>query len=160
MKNILGAILLLLLILPAVDGYAQKKKKTIAVDSVVLQMMEARKYTIRVTTAFPNGWRSISLDTRYSLEVKGDSVYCNLPYFGRAYRLPYGGGEGLIFDGVLSDYQVKDGKKGAKEVKFSVRTMEDMYNFMLTIFPEGSSSVRVFSNNKQSIDFAGDMLKK
>lgn len=159
MKNWLKIIFLLMLTIATMDSYAQKKKKSIEFEPVIKEMIEAKSYTIRVNTAFPNGWRSISLDSRYSLQVKGDSVYCNMPYFGRAYRLPYGGGEGLIFDGLSSDYTIKDGKKGSKEIKFAVRTMEDMYNFILTIFPNGSSSVKVFSNNKQSIDFSGDIVK-
>lgn len=160
MKKIIRIVFLLLLTIIVTDGYAQKKKKNIEFEPAVKEMIEAKNYQIRATTALPNGWRSISLDTRYSLAVKGDSVYCNLPYFGRAYRLPYGGGEGLIFDGVSSDYVLKEGKKGSLDAKFSVRTQEDVYNFIVTIFPNGSSSIKVFSNNKQSIDFMGDLIKE
>ena len=35
------------------------------------------------------------LTSDYSLEIRNDSVYSYLPYFGVAYNVPYGGGKGL-----------------------------------------------------------------
>lgn len=158
MKNSLKLILLSLLLLLAIDSYAQKKKKANDENPLVKECLDTKHYKIQAQTALPNGWRSISLDSRYSVEVRGDSVFSHLPYFGRAYRLPYGGGEGLIFDAEITDYKMTVGKKGTNEIKFKARTREDSYDFMLTIYPNGRSSIRVFTQNKQSIDFLGEMI--
>lgn len=158
MKKFVRIALVLLLSIAVMDGYGQKKKRVQEVNPLVKENIESKNYKIRANTALPTGWRSVSLDSRYSVEVRQDSVFSNLPYYGRAYRLPYGGGEGLIFDAPITDYKVKDGKKGAIEIEFKARTREDSYRFLLTIYPNGNSSIKVFTDNRQSIDFIGEML--
>lgn len=158
MKNSLKIVLFALLVFAVTDSYAQKKKKAEDINPLVKECIDSKNYKIQAQSAHPNGWRSISLDSRYSVEVRGDSVFSYLPYFGRAYRLPYGGGEGLIFDAKITDYKVSVTKKGANEIKFRARTREDSYDFILTIFSNGRSSIRVLTENKQSIEFLGEMI--
>lgn len=151
---ILGLVLLLI----ANISFAQKKNsKTIEPDSVITKMLNDKSFTINAKTALPNYGRSVSLDNRYSVEIKGDSVLSYLPYFGRAYRLPYGGGEGLIFNSTTTNYKIKQVKKGGTEIKFSTRTGEDTYEYIIVVYPGGSSNIKVSSNNKQSIDFFGQL---
>lgn len=157
MKKYLKIVLLILLAFVAIDSHAQKKRKVENINPLVKECIDNKNYKIQAHSAHPNGWRSISLDSRYSVEIKGDSVFSYLPYFGRAYRLPYGGGEGLIFDAKIVDYKVSITKKGANEIKFKARTREDSYDFILTIFSNGKSSIRVLTENKQSIEFLGEM---
>lgn len=160
MKNFVRVVFVLLLSVVVMDGYGQKKKRVQEINPLVKESIESKNYTIRANTALPNGWRSVALDTRNSVEVRQDSVFSNLPYFGRAYRLPYGGGEGLVFDAPITDYKVKEGKKGAIEIEFKARTREDSYRFILIIFTNGNSSIKVFTENRQSIDFLGEMIFK
>lgn len=160
MKNSFKIVLLAFLAFLAMDSHAQKKKRVEDVNPLVKECIDSKNYTIQAHSAHPNGWRSVSLDSRYSIEVRGDSVFSYLPYFGRAYRLPYGGGEGLTFDAKITDYKVLITKKGANEVKFKARTREDSYDFILTIFSNGRSSIRVLTENKQSIEFLGEMTFK
>lgn len=151
---ILGVILLLITSI----SYAQKRNnKVIESDTVITKMLNDKTFKINAKTALPNYGRSVSLDNRYSVEIKGDSVMSYLPYFGRAYSLPYGGGEGLIFNSTIKDYKVKLVKKSGTEVKFSTRTGEDNYEYTITVYPGGSSNIRVSSNNKQAIDFFGEL---
>ena len=90
------------------------------------------------------GGQSIQLSPYYSLKVRNDSVYSYLPYYGRAYMLPYGGGEGLNFEAKVVDYKQEMGKKGSYEITFSARTQEDYYTFHVTVYDNGSSmSVKV-----------------
>ena len=51
------------------------------------------------------------LTSDYSLEIRNDSVYSYLPYFGVAYNVPYGGGKGLNFSAPLSEYTSTYSKK-------------------------------------------------
>ena len=83
-----------------------------------------------------------------------------LPYYGRGYNIPYGGGEGLDFDAKIEDYQQKTGKKGNYEIKFSARTREDFYTFYIDVYNNGSSSIHVNMQRRQSIDFLGNLILK
>ncbi len=68
--------------------------------------------------------RSIPLTSLYSLEIRNDSVISYLPYYGRAYSIPYGGAtdfiaaiptvwdESIVLDGKMGEYIVTARRKG------------------------------------------------
>lgn len=116
-----------------------------------------KDFTIHVDRAIPMSGRSMHLTSPYSLKIKGDSVYSYLPYFGQAYNVPYGGGNGLIFSEVLTSYKISQGKKDRTVVTFKVRTDEDNHTFYLNIWPNGQSDLSVASINRQMISFEGRM---
>ena len=160
MKNLFKTLLLALLVIIATDSYAQKKRAKNVMSPEIKEQIESKNYKIRAITALPTGGRSVSVNSNYSIEIKGDSISSNLPYFGRAYSLPYGGGEGLVFETSITDYKIESGKKGSLKIKFEARTKEDNYQFILTIYSNGNSSISVSPGNKQSINFIGKLLTK
>ena len=64
-------------------------------ERVVREIVDSGRIKIDVDRAVPMAGRSVNLTSPYSLEIHGDSILSYLPYFGRAYSAPYGGGEGL-----------------------------------------------------------------
>jgi len=66
-------------------------------EKVVREIVDSGCIKIDVDRAVPMAGRSVNLTSPYSLEIHGDSILSYLPYFGRAYSAPYGGGEGLMF---------------------------------------------------------------
>ena len=62
---------------------------------MVREIVDSGRIKIDVDRAVPMAGRSVNLTSPYSLEIHGDSILSYLPYFGRAYSAPYGGGEGL-----------------------------------------------------------------
>lgn len=119
------------------------------------KMLSDTVYVVDVTTALPTGWKSVRLSSGYSVEIEKDNVVSSLPYFGRAYSLPYGGGEGLSFEGKSFDYVITPEKKGMREIRFSVRTKEDLFRFHLDVSLDGTVYITVLSNNRQPISFSG-----
>ena len=76
--------------------YSQSKKEREEQKAKeIKEMIENGRFTIEVDRALPMGGRTVHLTTPYSLEMRGDSAISYLPYFGRAYSLPYGGGDGM-----------------------------------------------------------------
>ena len=140
---------------------SQAKYKSIdpAKAAFVKESITERDYRIDIDWVVPARGRSFAPTSAYSLEVKQDSVLSYLPYFGRAYSVPYGGGEGLNFEGVTQDYVSAAGKRDATEISFSVRTREDNYKFRITVYPNGSADILVQPNNKQSISFQGTLAE-
>lgn len=136
---------------------AEKKQEK---ARMVKECIESKNYEIEVNTAMPMSGNSVQLAPYYSLTVRNDSVFSYLPYYGRAYMLPYGGGEGLNFEAKLTDYKQEIGKKGNYEITFSARTQEDYYTFNVTVYDNGSSGINVNMQKKQPIDFIGKMVFK
>ena len=70
--------------------YSQSKKEREEQKAKEMkEMIENGRFTIEVDRALPMGGRTVHLTTPYSLEMRGDSAISYLPYFGRAYSLPY-----------------------------------------------------------------------
>lgn len=122
--------------------------------------VDSGRFTIDVNRAVPMSGRSVNLTSPYSLELRGDSVVSYLPYFGRAYSAPYGGGNGLNFQEQASEFEQTQKKKGGMELTFRVRTKEDVYAFRVDIFPNGSSTINVTPVNKQGITFYGEVAPR
>ena len=115
--------------------YSQSKKEREEQKAKeIKEMIENGRFTIEVDRALPMGGRTVHLTTPYSLEMRGDSAISYLPYFGRAYSLPYGGGDGMRFEESITDYQSTFDKKGTARIKFVARTKEDTFRFDVQVF--------------------------
>ena len=55
---------------------------------------------------------------------------------------------------------MKMNKKGAAKIEFIARSLEDRFKFSLTIYPNGSTSINVNMQNRESISFSGEMAEK
>lgn len=162
MKNVRFVFLLgIVLFLGGQSLFAQsKEEKREQKEQVVKAAIESGRFIIDVNRALPMKGRSVNLTSPYSLELRGDSVVSYLPYFGQAYSVPYGGGNGLRFDAPVSEYKLSYKKKGVAEIKFRTRTDEDNYTFNISIYPTGSATIHVTPVNKQSITFYGEVVEK
>lgn len=126
----------------------------------VKAMVESRRFVISIERALPMGGRSINLTSPYSLEMRGDSAVSYLPYFGRAYSLPYGGGDGLRFEKPVTDYRISFNKKGIANIQFATRTDDDTFRFCVEVYPNGSATISVTPTNRQSISYQGELAEK
>lgn len=138
-----------------------KKEKKQQTEQAVREAIDAKRYKIDVNRVMPMKGGSKHLTSDYSLEIRNDSIYSYLPYFGVAYTIPYGGGKGLNFNAPLSEYTSEYSKKGNARITLKVRNEEDNYIYNITIYPNGTSSIQVTPTNRQSISFSGEMdIKK
>ena len=145
--------------IPTLSAQSKKEKKEQKKEAVK-KLIESENYKIDVNTAMPMRGRSIPLTSSYSLEIRNDSVISYLPYYGRAYSIPYGGGDGLNFKAVLKEYSMKMDKKGNAVIEFIARNPEDRYEYRIKVFPNGSASIDVNMQNRQSISFQGELYIK
>ena len=127
---------------------------------LVTAALDARDYEIDITRMIPSKGAAKSVSS-YSIEVRNDSLISYLPYIGRAYNVPYGGGKGLNFSAPISNYKESKGKNGLREIEISVTNSEDTYRYYLKVYDNGSSSLNVQSRQREQISYTGDMkLKK
>jgi hypothetical protein len=124
---------------------------------VVKQQVESRHYVISVNQMSPAGGASRHLTSSYSLTVRGDTVVSFLPYLGRAYSVPYGGGKGLNFEAPVEEYDLSFDAKGSARISFRTRSEGDTYLYRIRIFNNGSADIHVTANNRQAIRFYGTM---
>ncbi|EJX07287.1 hypothetical protein, secreted [gut metagenome] len=156
-KNVFLLLLALLLGMITPLSAQNRKEKKKQKKEAVEQSIRSGHYKIDVQTALPMSGPSIPLNARFSLEIRNDSVCSDLPYFGRAYSIPYGGGDGLQFSAPMQNYTMKIDKKGTADIRFTVRNTEDQYEFSAKIYSNGSTSIQVNMQRRQSINFHGQL---
>lgn len=115
-----------------------------------------RHLAVDVSTAQPNRGRVIHLTTLYSLEVKGDTLVSYLPYYGRAYSVPYGGGKGLNFEAIITGWRHTQPKAGEHIIQMEVPNEEDTYYYLVTLYESGKAFIDVSCRNREHISFTGD----
>ena len=129
---------------------AQDKKSSIK------NMVEAGEFVFHAQTALPTSGPSRQLTSEYDLRVSKNSVISYLPFFGRAYSLPYGSTEGgFNFTSTKFDYLAKNRKKGGWEISIKPGDIADLREFLLTLSENGYGTLQVFTNNRQPISFTG-----
>lgn len=139
--------------------FAQDRKdKKQETAQKVRNVINSNRFKIEVDRMTPMSGPSKMLTPEYSVEVRNDSVYSRLPYFGRAYNIPYGGGEGLIFSEPLNEYIAKYHRKGKVEIKFVTRNEGDKYTYQIVIYPNSSTTININSTNRQPISYQGELI--
>lgn len=133
----------------AAKAAEQAKKVTAALNE--------RHYVIAIDRMIPMRGASRSVSYGYSVEVRNDSLISHLPYFGRAYNVPYGGGKGLNFDAPISSYKEFQKKSDRRSIEIGLVNDEDTYVYVIDVFDNGSASLQVTSRQRESISYSGKM---
>ena len=136
---------------------AEKAERAARQAALVEKALADRHYIINVQMIYPQRGPAKNVTSNYSLEVKGDTLISYLPYFGRAYNVPYGGGKGLNFTEIIGNYYESKNAKGQTEIAIEVKNEEDTYLYQLSIFDNGNATIDVRSKEREPITYSGEM---
>ena len=161
MKKTINIILTVMVVLVLVAcsslTSAEKAERQVKRAQAVEQALAARHYRVSVDMMYPRRGKAKTVSSDYGLEVKGDTLVSYLPYFGQAYNVPYGGGKGLNFTETITEYHSQKLSNGATQLLIKVKNEEDVYNFTLEVFDNGSTSIDMNSRERESINYSGNM---
>ena len=162
MKTILFSLLFLLITL---SSFAQSKSKKELKEETRKQqiartdsLVNSRAFVFVASTVLPQVGRSLHFaGSSYTVKVVNDSVFCSLPFYGRAYgSSSYGGDGGMEFIGKADDMTLLK-KRKSYLFKCSVKGESDTYKLFFNIGFEGSASLAISSTNRSSISYHGDI---
>lgn len=113
--------------------------------------------SLRITVGMATTQRgsTIPLSADFFVELRGDSVTAQLPYFGRAYVAPMGTDNVLHFATRITDFSSARGDGGAERMEFKARTVEDLFRFRITVYADGQAEVDVYPQRRERISFDG-----
>ena len=158
----INKLLLCLLVVTVVVGLQgamaqDKNSKKEVKESNVENMIAERKIIFLAQSVNPSRGRTmVQLNSQYDLAISRDTVRAFLPYFGRAYTAPMDGrGGGIDFISKNFEYTQKVKKKERWEILIKPKDVPDVRQLFLTIFTNGSASLRVLSNNRETISYNG-----
>lgn len=155
-RSILFAALMLLAGVHTISAQSAQEKKD-QKEREIKELLESDFYTIDVNRALPLNGSPVNLTSSYTLEMRGDSAISHLPYFGRAYSIPYGGGDGLCFTRITTNRSITFDDKGTADIEFEAKTNEDNFTYHIKAFSNGSATIFVQPANRQSISFHGEL---
>ena len=160
MANSNWTLLIVILSVLVLSGCASSEEKTAQMAeqaALVTRALNNREYKIAVDRMYPMRGSSRSVSFGYSVEVRNDSLISYLPYFGRAYNLPYGGGKGLNFSAPIGNYQEYMMRNGRRHIEIGVTNEEDTYLYTIEVFDNGNSSVEVRARQRERISYSGNV---
>lgn len=135
----------------------QKAQQAALTAQSVRKAIDGKYFTIDIRQMTPQRFPTKTVEFGYSLHVSGDSIYSYLPYIGRAYNAPYGGGDGLNFKGTLTSYAVKKRVKDCTVIELKYNNSEESYTYMVSIYDNGKSTINVLPRERDKISFEGEM---
>jgi hypothetical protein len=135
----------------------ERREREAREAQMVLDNIQAGDFTIDITRMYPLRGTAHNV-TGHSVTVRDGVLYSALPFFGQAWRVPYGGGHALNFEAPVRDYSVANHPKGGYVVNLYVKTDEDEHVYQFRIYENGSSTLDVQSRNRDRISFSGEMI--
>lgn len=136
---------------------AEKEARQQQVAQMVADSLEGAHFKVVFDYVIPTRMQPRHLTTPYEVRVKGDTLNSYLPYFGVVYQVPYGGGEGLIFDAHIDGYQCHKVKRDMYRVEIYMNRREDSYVYTFDIFDNGHADLKVSCRNRDFISYRGQM---
>jgi hypothetical protein len=124
------------------------------------EMLNSKTFVFVASTAFPSGGRSTSITSGAStVKFTPELITSNLPFFGTTTRpTGYGTDSGMKFEGKPEEYTMEK-KKSGYEIRLVVNTTDDSYRISLTAGSDGYASLSIYSNNRSSMSYSGDIVK-
>ena len=156
MKKIL-TIIATLALLTACATSAERAEREARVAQAVEQALAERHYKVDVQLMLPLRGKAMNVTSEYSLEVNGDTLISYLPYFGRVYNVPYGGGKGLNFTAPILRYEIQKDRKGRAQILLVTDNKENVVTYRLEIFSNGQATINVLSRDMEQINFRGEL---
>ena len=146
-----GKILSIVLVLVITNTvYAQPDQSTVKTS------VESKQFIFHAQTAMPTSGRSRQLTSEYDLRIFPDSLVSNLPFYGRAYSVPYGSSDGgFHFTSTKFEYTATPGKKRGWDISIKPKDVTDFREFSLSLSDDGYGTLQALSNNRQPMSFTG-----
>ncbi|WP_163408232.1 DUF4251 domain-containing protein [Flavobacterium ajazii] len=135
-----------------------KAERELQKQKEIEALIDSKNFVFEAQKAMPQGGRLLNLDyNTYFLKFNEAKTTCDLPFFGRAFNVPYGGGDGGIkFEGVPENIQIEK-KKKSYDVKATVKGKDDVYDLFFSVYIDGGASLSVNSNNRAFISYDGEI---
>jgi Domain of unknown function (DUF4251) len=157
-----GCILIPLLTILCLNSEAQSNSDQKKQDQFtrLKSMIDSKTFRFHAQSATSMKGRTKQLSSEYYLKINQDSLYVDLPYYGRAYSSGYPGTD-LGFQFISKDfsYAADTTKKGGWDITIMPKNEAKVNSIYLSISSSGYCSVRISSSNRDPISYYGTITE-
>ncbi len=141
-----------------------QSKKELKKQKQEEEYQATKKIVESKTFVFVPGWVTTQKGRRinvsgdgYTLKVENSTTSADLPYFGQAQNVSYGGG-GIEFSNINTEINIEPNDKKSKIIiKFSAQEKSENFDIYLTVFSNKNASLNISSSGRNSINFDGEI---
>jgi Domain of unknown function (DUF4251) len=127
------------------DAYEQLKNR-----------IDSRHFQFHALSATPMKGRTIQLTSEYTLKLKNDSLFVDLPYYGRSYTADYGSADVSVrFNSGQFRYSADSAKKGGWEITIVPKNESSANKITMSITSGSYCFMNISSNTRQPITYYG-----
>ncbi|HET6559857.1 MAG TPA: DUF4251 domain-containing protein [Prolixibacteraceae bacterium] len=156
MKTISFIILGILFIIISGFQPGERKLRKVQKEREMLELLESGKFRFVARSARSSLGNFNNLSTHYDLDFDSLNIKAFLPYYGRAYSVPYNGEGGVKFDLKADKIEKRwDKKKKRYIVATEVSDQHDSYSIYMTASLSGYADVLINFRNRQMISYYG-----
>lgn len=161
--------LIILLFFSVTQIYAQnpenKSKKQLRTEQKALKtqrlkdLVDSKTFVFRATSVIPKNEITKSLKSDFGIEVRNDSVFSYMPYYGNTYSRNY-----MSFKdspmGFMKPYESykKIKTRRGYDVDIRVKNEHDIIDLSFHFSKSGDASLTASSINRQAISYMGEIL--
>ena len=160
MKTI-GVLIFSILFL-VLSGFQQvdRKEKRLQKEKEMIQLIESGHFRFVANSANSSLGNFNNLGSNYTLVFDSLKVKADLPFYGRAYSVPYGGSGGVKFDMTAQKVEkVWNERKKLFIISTQLEDSSDSYSIYLTAGASGYADLRINFRNRQLMDYHGTIEK-
>ena len=151
---LLGVAMALLMGCATAQERAEQREQ---MKAAVAEALANRHLHIDITsmTTLRYGTKTVT-SSDFFLELRGDTLRSDLPYWGQAYQASIGSPSiGLNFEAPIRRFSESRPKANKTQIDLEVMTREDTYYYFIEVYDSGESLIRVRSMNRDPISFDG-----
>ena len=135
---------------------AEKKAQQIA---QVKAIIKSKNFIFKAKSVNPANSTTKTLTTDFGIEIRNDSIFSYMPYYGNSYSRDYSNPNSspMGFIQPIQKYDMEKTKSGY-DVNVKVQNVHDIIDLTFHISEMGSATVAAASINRQSISYTGEIL--
>jgi len=133
-----------------------RKERRLQKEKEMFELIESGRFRFAASSAKSTLGNFNNLGVTYDLIFDSLKLKAYLPYYGRAYSVPYGGSDGVKFDLTAEKIEkIWNEKKRIYTFSTEVADKQDSYLINLTTGLSGYADLRITFRNRQQISYYG-----
>jgi len=161
------SILILIILFAFTSAYAQeqskksKQEQKLEKQKQVEEMINSKIFLFEGSMAYSESGKPVNISSGpNTVSFSPDMIKSDLPFYGQANSASagYGTPGGYKFEGKPDEYSIEPSKKGYT-LKAVVKAVNESYTLNLSIGTDGNANLNVYSINRSSMRYNGEIVK-